>query len=71
MKANVKDNSKLFENLELLSVYDVAKWLGKAPQTIRNMAALKRIPYIPGRPMMFRKKSLEAWLDRKEIKPWR
>lgn len=66
----VNSDNRLFENLELLTVCDVATLLHKAPQTIRNWVAQRKIPFIPGRPVMFRRKSLEAWLEKKEHKSW-
>ena len=60
---------KLFENL--ISVKTVAEMLGLAPKTIHNWVYLRKIPYVKcGQKVMFRPKSLEAWLNRKEIKPW-
>lgn len=59
----------LFENL--LSVEVVAEALGVAPKTIHNWVSARVIPYIRiGRRVMFRPKSLELWLNRKENKPW-
>ena len=59
----------LFENL--LSVKIVAEVLGVAPKTIHNWVSARVIPYIRvGRRVMFRPKSLELWLNRKENKPW-
>ena len=60
----------LFDNLVLLSIEDVAAFLGKKPQTIRNWVAQERIPHIPGRPVMFLRDSLLKWLEGKEKKPW-
>ena len=60
---------KLFENL--IGVKTVAEMLGLAPKTIHNWVYLRKIPYVKcGQKVMFRPKSLEAWLNRKEIKPW-
>jgi excisionase family DNA binding protein len=60
--------SQFFENL--ISVDDLAGMLRLAPQTIRNWVAQRKLPYIRvGRRTMFRRKSIEAWLDRKESKP--
>lgn len=67
-KQNPK-KEKLFENL--ISVKTVAEMLGLAPKTIHNWVYLRKIPYVKcGQKVMFRTKSLEAWLNRKEIKPW-
>ena len=58
-----------FENL--VSVEIVAEMLGLAPKTIHNWVSLRKIPYVKcGRKVMFRQKSLKAWLNRKEIKSW-
>ena len=65
-------NSKkelLFENL--ISVKTVAEMLGLAPKTIHNWVHLRKIPYVKcGQKVMFRPKSLKAWLNRKETKSW-
>ena len=59
----------LFENL--VSVETVAEGLGIAPKTIHNWVYLRKIPYVKcGQKVMFRQKSLKAWLNRKEIKSW-
>ena len=63
---------KLFENqINLVSVKTVAEMLGLAPKTIHNWVYLRKIPYVKcGQKVMFRQKSLKAWLNRKEIKSW-
>ena len=59
----------LFENL--VSVETVAEVLGLAPKTIRNWVSARRIPFVRvGRKVMFRRKSFELWLNRKETKSW-
>ena len=62
----------LFENRTyLISVKTVAEMLGLAPKTIHNWVSLRKIPYVKcGHKVMFRPKSFEAWLNRKEIKSW-
>ena len=58
-----------FDNL--ISVKTVAERLGLAPKTIHNWVYLRKIPYVKcGHKVMFRPKSLKAWLNRKEIKSW-
>ena len=59
----------LFDNL--ISVKTVAERLGLAPKTIHNWVYLRKIPYVKcGQKVMFRPKSLKAWLNQKEIKSW-
>ena len=62
----------LFDNsIHLISVKTVAEWLGLAPKTIHNWVSLRKVPYVKcGQKVMFRPKSLKAWLNRKEIKSW-
>lgn len=61
-----------FDNrINLVSVKTVAEMLGLAPKTIHNWVYLRKIPYVKcGQKVMFRQKSLKAWLNRKEIKSW-
>ncbi|MYE07337.1 MAG: helix-turn-helix domain-containing protein [Oligoflexia bacterium] len=60
---------ELFDNL--VSVETVAEGLRIAPKTIHNWVYLRKIPYVKcGQKVMFRPKSLKAWLNRKEIKSW-
>ena len=64
-----KEKDLLFDNL--ISVKTVSEMLGIAPKTIHNWVYLRKIPYMKvGQKVMFRPKSLKAWLNRKEIKPW-
>ena len=57
--------------LNLISVKTVAERLGVAPKTIHNWVYLHKIPYVKvGQKVMFRPKSLKAWLTRKEVKSW-
>ena len=67
-KQNPK-KEQLFENL--IGVKTVVEMLELAPKTIHNWVHLRKIPYVKcGQKVMFRTKSLEAWLNRKEIKSW-
>lgn len=63
---------RLFDNrISLMSVEELAGELGVAPKTVRNYVAQRIIPFVRvGRRTMFRLGSIEAWLDRKEHKPW-
>ena len=61
----------LFDNLNLLTVEELAKAFRRAPKTIRNWVAKRQIPFVMlGRKVMFRRESIEAWLKKKEIKSW-
>ncbi len=63
-----------FENRTcgLMSIEEVADALGKSPNTIKNWIAKREFPFVPvGNKNMVLKESFEAWLKRKEIKPWR
>lgn len=64
------DSPLLFDNLDLMTIEELANALGKRPQTIRNWVARREIPFIPGRPVKFFGSSITAWLKAKEIKPW-
>ena len=63
------EKEQFFENL--VSVETVAEMLGLSPKTIHNWVYLRKIPYVKcGQKVLFRPKSLKAWLNRKEIKSW-
>ncbi len=68
------DPARLFDNCEPLGLHtveDLAGVLGRAPKTIRNWVSRREIPFLfIGRKIFFRLESIEAWLSRKEIKPW-
>ena len=54
----------------LIDVENVAEVLGVAPKTIRKWVCIRFIPFVRvGRRVMFRPKSIELWLNRKEEKP--
>ena len=62
---NTPKTEQLFDNL--ISVKTVAEMLGVAPKTIHNWVYLRKIPYVKySHKVMFRPKSLKAWLNRKE-----
>ena len=63
---------KFFENqIDLISVKTIAEGLGIASKAIHNWVSLRKIPYVKcGQTVMFRQKSLKAWLNRKEVKSW-
>ena len=59
----------LFENL--INVDTTAEVLGVAPKTIRKWVSARCIPFVKvGKRVMFRQRSLELWLNRKENKSW-
>ena len=58
----------LFDNL--IDVESVAEALGVAPKTIRKWVSIRFIPFVRvGRRVMFRPRSIELWLNHKEVKP--
>ena len=64
------DKSGVFiENL--INVETTAEVLGVAPKTIRKWVSIRFIPYLKlGNRVLFRPRSLELWLNRKENKSW-
>ena len=63
------EKERLFDNL--ISVKTVAELLGVAPKTVHNWVYLRKIPYVKcGQKVLFRQRSLKAWLNRKEVKSW-
>lgn len=68
-EAGTPKKELLFENL--ISVKTVAEMLGLAPKTVHNWVYLRKLPFVKcGQKVMFRPKSLKAWLNRKEVKSW-
>ncbi len=67
--ANVQPG--LFDNFGLITIEELAQALRRAPKTIRNWVARREIPFvlIKGR-TLFRKASIEAWVELKEFKSW-
>ena len=69
LRIPLQKEEQLFENL--ISVKTVAEGLGVAPKTVHNWVYLRKIPYVKvGLKVLFRPKSLKAWLNRKEVKSW-
>ena len=71
------DDNKLFNDKSgvffdnLISVEELAVVFRLAPQTIRNWVALGKIPYVKlGRRHFFQQRSLQEWLNQKEIPLW-
>ena len=64
-----QEKEQFFDNL--ISVKTVAESLGVAPKTVHNWVYLRKIPYVKcGQKVLFRQRSLKAWLNRKEVKSW-
>ncbi len=62
-------NEDSFFDNRILSVEEVAVFLGFAPQTIKNWVAQRKIPFIRlGRKTRFCPKSIQAWVKQKEFK---
>ena len=67
-RSGAKVSGEFFDNL--IDVENVAEVLGVAPKTIRKWVCIRFIPFVRvGRRVMFRPKSIELWLNRKEEKP--
>ena len=69
LEAKLPEKEQFFDNL--ISVKTVAEWLGVAPKTVHNWVYLRKLPFVKcGQKVMFRQRSLKAWLNRKEVKSW-
>ena len=64
-----KKSDVFFDNL--ITTEELATIFRVAPQTIRNWIALGKIPSIQiGRRNLFQKRSLQKWLQTKEVPQW-
>ena len=68
-KLSPSEKDMLFDNL--ITTEELATIFRVAPQTIRNWIALGKIPSIQiGRRNLFQKRSLQKWLQTKEVPQW-
>ena len=70
-KGSINDTIKplkedvFFDNL--ITIHQLSRAFGVAPKTLKKWVALRQIPFVKvGRKTLFRQKSLETWLQRKE-----
>ena len=77
LKMSRFDDNQSFNNKSgvfienLINVETTAEVLGVAQKTIRKWISIRFIPYLKlGSRVLFRPKSLELWLNRKENKSW-
>lgn len=70
--AKSEPTKRLFENLsDLMTIEEVADFLGKNPKTIKNWISMRTIPFVRnGNTNMILKDSFGAWLKRQEFTPW-
>ena len=65
-------NSKSYKFMffdNLITVKELAIAFGLSPKTIQSWVYKRQIPYLKiGGKVLFRKRSLEEWLNRKEIR---
>jgi excisionase family DNA binding protein len=62
------DGQEGFERL--LTIKDVAAWLGVSPATVYRMTLGRKIPFLKVRGQIrFRRLSLDAWLRQREKPP--
>ena len=60
---------QLFDNL--ITTEELAVIFRVSPQTIRNWVARRKIPYVQiGRRNLFQWRSLQQWLNQKEVPLW-
>ncbi len=68
-------SGSLFDNLGLITIEELAGALRRSPKTIRNWVARREVPFVMIKNrVMFRKASIEAWIERlekKEFNTWR
>ena len=67
-----KASDVFFENqINLITVEELAVFFGLAPQTIRNWVAQGKLPYVRiGKRNLFLKRSVQEWINRKEEPQW-
>jgi len=68
-----KASGEFFDNrIGVITVEELAVIFGLAPQTIRNWIALGKIPHVKvGRRYFLQRRSVQEWLNQKEVPQWR
>ena len=66
------EGARFFDNqINVITVEELAVLFGLAPQTIRNWTAQGKLPYVKiGKRNMFLKRSVQEWINRKEEPQW-
>ena len=66
------ERARFFDNqINVITVEELAVLFGLAPQTIRNWVAQGKLPYVKiGKRNMFLKRSVQEWINRKEEPQW-
>ena len=63
-----KQEKFLFDNL--ITIKELADYIGVSPKTVQNWVAYRTIPFVRvGGKTRFRKTRIEAWLQTKEFEP--
>lgn len=70
LKNESTSQGQLFENIKLLKLEQAAQYLGFSESYLRRLKAKGEIPYVPigRRGVRFNIASLDAWIERREIK---
>ena len=66
------EGAQFFDNqINVITVEELAVLFGLAPQTIRNWVAQGKLPYVKiGKRNMFLQRSVQEWINRKEEPQW-
>ena len=68
LKGKTSEKELLFDNL--ITIRELADYIGVSPKTIQNWVAYRTIPFLRiGKRTLFRKSRIEAWLQTKEFEP--
>jgi excisionase family DNA binding protein len=70
-KSSAKSTNNTGPLFDILTVDELGAILKLAPKTIRNWASRREIPFVMlNKRIYFRASEVDAWLRKKEVKPW-
>ena len=68
LKPKALEKEELFDNL--ITIRELADYIGVSPKTVQNWVAYRTIPFVRvGGKTRFRRSRIETWLQTKEFEP--